>query len=338
MISGPEASQAFIMLFHCTVGMGFLLGPLLIRPFFPEQSLQEREELCWHNSSNSDDLDNFKIENLTVIDDIKWPYWIMSLGHCLCAFGYLIVMFLPYEMPVFNNTSQKKETRNPFENFIKDMNIQTYLSIITFYAASCGSERLFQSLEFTFGFCGPLKLTSQESVVTDDAYNGGFVIGRLASILTVKYLKPKLMLKISLILCFIATILLSLESDQSSTLLYACAAIFGFAVSWQFASTFSWIALHMDLVGPKAALISIGCSLSFIAPLTGAYLFALIPMALWHFNLLLVLIQILSYWLLHRSFKSVTKEDYKEDYKYKELQQQFSMEEIDLSTSDEEIN
>ena len=86
------------MLFHCTVGMGFLLGPVLIRPFFPEQSLQEREELCWHNSSNPDDLDNFKIENFTVIDDIKWPYWIMSLGHCLCAFGYLIVMFLPYEM------------------------------------------------------------------------------------------------------------------------------------------------------------------------------------------------------------------------------------------------
>ena len=43
--------------------------------------------------------------------------------------------------------------------------------------------------------------------------------------------------------------------------------------------------------------------------------------------------------LLFTGSDSVPKEEnkYKEDYKYKELQQQFSMEEIDLSTSDEEI-
>ena len=238
-------------------------------------------------------------------------------------------------MPVFNQTESPKTQTSSCQDLLKNMHLQTYLSIIIFYAASCGSERLFQTLEFTFGFCGPLKLTSQESVVTDDAYNGGFVFGRLASIITVQYLKPKLMLKISLILCLMATTLLSLESDQSPTLLYICAAIFGFAVSWQFASTFSWIALHMDLVGPRAALISIGCALSFIAPLTGAYLFALTPMALWHFNLLLVLIQMSSYFLLHRSFSSIDITSPKENYKYKELVQQ--MEEIDLTTSDEEI-
>lgn len=39
---GSKASQPFIMLFHCTVGFGFVLGPILISPFFPKESPGER--------------------------------------------------------------------------------------------------------------------------------------------------------------------------------------------------------------------------------------------------------------------------------------------------------
>ena len=39
---GSKASQPFIMLFHCTVGFGFVLGPILISPFFPQESPSER--------------------------------------------------------------------------------------------------------------------------------------------------------------------------------------------------------------------------------------------------------------------------------------------------------
>ena len=88
--------------------------------------------------------------------------------------------------------------------------------------------------------------------------------------------------------------------------------------------------MHLDLVGPKAALISVGCSLSFIAPLTGAYLFVRNPVSLWHFNLFLVSIQCLSFCLLLRSF-SETKT---KDYKYQELIQ--NMEEIDLQSASED--
>ena len=109
--------------------------------------------------------------------------------------------------------------------------IKVLSAIAIFYGASCGSERLFQTLEFTFGLCGPLHLSSRQAVITDKCYNGGFFAGRLASIMAVKLMKPKSMLKSSLALCALSTVALSLKAGQSANLLYICATLFGFAIS-----------------------------------------------------------------------------------------------------------
>ena len=47
-----------------------------------------------------------------------------------------------------------------------------------FFLSICGNERIFQSMQFTFGLCGPLDLEASEAVLTDKAYNGGFMLGR----------------------------------------------------------------------------------------------------------------------------------------------------------------
>ena len=207
--------------------------------------------------------------------------------------------------------------------------------ILVFFCSICGSERLFQSLEFTFGLCGPLKLSAKMAVIIDDCFNGGFFIGRLLSVLAVNFMTPKLMLKFSLILCTLSTLLLSLEADNSVTLLYICTALFGFAVSWQWGSAFSWSAENLDVVGPKASIFSIGCSMGSISPIIGGYLFhRWTPMALWHLNMILVFGQLMGFLGLKYKFRSAgVAPDENNDYSYKELQQ---MDEIDLSTSDDE--
>ena len=73
--------------------------------------------------------------------------------------------------------------------------------IMFFYFASCGSERLFQSLEFTFGLCGPLNLPASKAVITDTCYNGGFFVGRMVSVMCPKIMSPKLMVKVRLHIC-----------------------------------------------------------------------------------------------------------------------------------------
>ena len=78
--------------------------------------------------------------------------------------------------------------------------------IMFFYFASCGSERLFQSLEFTFGLCGPLNLPASKAVITDTCYNGGFFVGRMVSVMCPKIMSPKIMVKVRL--CAVVHILL----------------------------------------------------------------------------------------------------------------------------------
>ena len=110
-----------------------------------------------------------------------------------------------------------------------------------------------------------------------------------------------------------------------------CAGLYGFAISWQYGSAFSWAAQYMDVVGPKASIFTIGCSFGSITPIIGGYLFhRWTPMALWHLNLILVICQILGF--LSLQYKFQFQEKFK--YSYKELQQK---DEINLSTSDEEI-
>ena len=91
-----------------------------------------------------------------------------------------------------------------------------------------------------------------------------------------------------------------------------CATLFGFAISWQFGSGLSWSAEFMDVVGWRASTFNVGCSLSFMAPLIGAYLFnRWAPMLVWHFNLVLVLTQILACFKLQSLFSEVTNARYK---------------------------
>ena len=107
-IIGSQVSQPFIMFFHCTVGMGFLLGPVMIRPFFPEESPNDRNHVCQfenHNDTNDDIMTDISNNNdndfdlNVVLDSIKWPFYFTLSGHLICALGYAIVLMLPYEMP-----------------------------------------------------------------------------------------------------------------------------------------------------------------------------------------------------------------------------------------------
>ena len=96
----------------------------------------------------------------------------------------------------------------------------------------------------------------------------------------------------------------------------------------------------MDVIGWRASTFSAGCSLSFLASLIGAYLFThWAPMLVWHFNLVLVSVQILAFLKMQSIFGRLDNNAKSESAQYKELNKQEFMEEINLSTasSDEEF-
>jgi len=47
-----------------------------------------------------------------------------------------------------------------------------------FMASSCGCERIFQAMQFTFAMCSDLRLPPDQAVKTDVAYSAGFLLGR----------------------------------------------------------------------------------------------------------------------------------------------------------------
>jgi hypothetical protein len=51
--------------------------------------------------------------------------------------------------------------------------------VFLYYVVSCGIERIYQPMAFTFGLCGPLDLSPPAAASTDSFYNGGFMCGRI---------------------------------------------------------------------------------------------------------------------------------------------------------------
>ena len=59
---------------------------------------------------------------------------------------------------------------------------------------------------------------------------------------------PKLMLIVSVVVCFLATILISTEGGETANFLFAGAGLYGFGVSWMYGAGVAWTAEHMDIV------------------------------------------------------------------------------------------
>ena len=59
---------------------------------------------------------------------------------------------------------------------------------------------------------------------------------------------PKLMLVMSVTVCLISTILISVEGGQTANYLFAGAGLYGFGASWLYGSGVAWTAEHMDVV------------------------------------------------------------------------------------------
>ena len=95
-------------------------------------------------------------------------------------------------MPRFYE-SEDGEDKNKTEVVEKDIKYWKIFLVVVFfyYFISCGVERIYQPMAFTFGICGPLALSPGAAVTIDSCYNGGFMCGRLVSALVAAFIKPR---------------------------------------------------------------------------------------------------------------------------------------------------
>jgi len=182
---GPEKSRPFTMAFHALIGAGFLAATFLVRPFLPESGDQDIDEICGR-SNITEVQEDVKIES-SVADDvliptIAWPFIISGAWCVVFSVGFLILARLPYKMPRYYDNDDSAKGKDLPDKDIKYWKL--FLAVVFFYYfISCGIERIYQPMAFTFGICGPLALAPRDAVVIDSCYNGGFMCGRLVSAL-----------------------------------------------------------------------------------------------------------------------------------------------------------
>ena len=52
----------------------------------------------------------------------------------------------------------------------------------------------------------------------------------------------------SVVVCLVATVLISAEGGETANFLFAGAALYGFGASWMYGAGVAWTAEHMDVV------------------------------------------------------------------------------------------
>ncbi len=109
---GPERSRPFTNALHAMVGLGFLGGTFLVRPFLPADAVaaKNRDEVCQTGnvtltteeatSGATSDLsvsESPEVEYLLGIDKIAWPFVITGIWCVLFSLGYVILGVLKNE-------------------------------------------------------------------------------------------------------------------------------------------------------------------------------------------------------------------------------------------------
>ena len=319
---GPVISRPFTMALHAFIGTGFFAATLIVRPFLPETN-RAKDNVCPDSTRHTNFSRSFTentIKHTTVapsdvvtigtvagIQKIAWPFLIVGLWCMTFSAGFLTLACLPYKMPRFyeDDEEQVKEETKRERTDVKHWKILLCF-VFVYYFVSCGIERIYQPMAYTFGICGPLKLDPHDAVLTDSFYNGGFMVGRILSAFFAYLIRPRNMIIISLITCLCASLVLSTLAASSVAGLYIGTCALGFFISWQFGAGFSWVAQEIDITGRISSIFFIGCGFgSSVTPSVSGFLFtsSLGPMSIIYMTQSLCVLQcsvFAAMWLLSR--------------------------------------
>merc|ERR1712062_928698 len=183
-----------------------------------------------------------------IIPGIIWPYILVSFWHFLTAIGFLILAFKGSEMPRYmTDTSPIQEnTKNTFTNMKYWKSV--IVMVFVYYALTCGLESFFQSMSYTYGICGPLKLSVDTAATLTTVYYTCFMTGRLSGIFVSRYIIPRTLVLTSMISCIVAAIILCIWG-QTHAGLFLGTGLLGLGVAVQFPSGLSWTAERIDVTG-----------------------------------------------------------------------------------------
>lgn len=305
---GPTRSRPFLQSLHAFVAVGFVIGSLLVQPFLPESTPMEISLVCSSHSSvnastvssnssllpSSTPSSSISVASLPttyheLVPDIAWPYAVITVAHFATGVGFIILAVCGVEMPRYYDTVDSNDVVQKTDNRPNSLNTRYLLILAFFYfAISCGIEAFFQSQTFTFGICGPLQLNISQAAMLSTVYFACFLVGRFTAVFVSSLISPEYLILSSLIGCILSAIILVINASSSPIGLYIGTGAMGFALSFQFASGYSWLASLVDLTGRSSSIAFLGANSGwFVFPPIAGLMFgsALGPMAIFYLTL-----------------------------------------------------
>ena len=109
---GPEKSAPYIQALNAFVGVGFMFGSLIIRPFLPEQT--EDSTVCGSKKGQmltnvSFAVDANEVEStpsdelLGTVPALVWPFLIIAMVHILTGLAFIIIGLFSFKQKSSNN-------------------------------------------------------------------------------------------------------------------------------------------------------------------------------------------------------------------------------------------
>ncbi len=252
---GPDRSRPWIMAMHALVGVGFAVGPFIVGRYFPPAADDADDKSQYRVCMSSEEklaADNSTSSSSDAQVDIEAPWMELGAMTGLLGLVFLVPMFLPWKMPVHQDFAMELESKRDGQKRkvfpATPYKWLTLAIIVVYYMTICGNERIFQSMQFTFGLCGPLSLSPRDAVFIDKMYNIGFTLGRLVGIGATFFLRPQVMVIAATTAVVASSAGIAAFASFNRDLYYALTFVFGFSISWQYGSMYSWLAKHMDLV------------------------------------------------------------------------------------------
>ena len=224
------------------------------------------------------------------------PFWIVGSWMLVTALGLIFLGFKNFQLPDYN---PEKPHRNEIEtgDFKEDSpeviknkkreNIICWLTgLLIFFEVSL--EMVFHSFTYTYGLCGPVKMTPVDAGWLNSIFFMTFTLGRLCSIPLSTILSPGMILfcaNLGTLLCI--GILIIFENLFTY---YVTFGVAGFFVCFCFGSTITWLTNNTPSMKSRPmSFIFMGASLAgCISPPLASYAFDQKPIFVYYLCMIYV--------------------------------------------------
>ncbi|CAH1789588.1 unnamed protein product [Owenia fusiformis] len=137
--------------------------------------------------------------------------------------------------------------------------------IHSLYFAFVGGERTLSKFLFAFATDGPLKFTKDNATILNTVFWASFTAGRGLAMLAAKFVGPRILLIVELIMNLIVAIVLLTLGYRFAIVMWIFTALQGACLAPLFPSGIAWLNIYLKVTGMALAVFYIGASFGGMA-------------------------------------------------------------------------